>query len=261
MVPAGGSRTIRLTLAYDGADFHGWQTQPGLRTVQEEIEGVLRRLVRHPVALVGASRTDAGVHARGQVAHFVTDCLIPTDRLGRALADRLPQDIALVRAEEAAPGFHATRDARAKLYRYRIFASKRRPTEELVQRYVWHVWHPLEMERLRDAARRWIGRHDFAGFATKGSPRQTTVRTIFRCEISREYDEIRIDVEGDGFLYNQVRNMVGTLYEIGRGHWPAERIDRILASKDRRDAGTTAPAQGLCLHWVRYSSDGGESQA
>jgi tRNA pseudouridine38-40 synthase len=245
-------QNLRLVLAYDGTDFHGWQRQAGLRTVQGDVEAVLRRILRHPLHVHGASRTDAGVHARGQVANVVTSANIPVERLARAIGDRLPPDTALVRATCVPLEFHASRDARGKLYRYRIFNARRRPVIELAQRYVWHVWYPLDLERLQAAAALLVGKHDFAAFATSGTPRRTTVRTVHALRVYRRCDTVWFDVAGDGFLYNQVRNMVGTLVEVGRGHWAPERVAAILASGKRSEAGPTAPPQGLCLQWVRY---------
>ena len=244
--------TLKLTLAYDGAAFHGWQRQAGVRTVQEDVETVARRVLREPVHVVGASRTDSGVHAAGQVAHVLTESQIPAQRAQRALADRLPVDLTVVHIAHAPDGFHATRDARGKLYRYRIAAGRRKPVERFHQDHVWRVFVPLDVDRMRAAARRLQGTHDFAGFANAGSPRETTVRTVRRIFVRVVGGEFWIDVEGDGFLYNQVRIMVGTLVEIGRGHWPPERIDEIIAACDRSRAGPTAPPEGLCLQWVRY---------
>jgi len=246
-------RKIRLTIAYDGADFHGWQRQPGRRTVQGALEDSLRRVLREPINLRGASRTDAGVHARGQVAHFTTSASIPLDRLALAVTHRLPPDLTIVRASPAPEDFDASRDAIGKLYRYRIFHSERRPVERLSQRFTWHIWRALDFPRLRAAAAEMTGRRDFAGFASRGSPRQTTVRTVRRIDVSRAGPELILDVEGDGFLYNQVRNMIGTLIEIGRGHWPVSRVREILDARDRTLAGPTAPACGLTLEWVRYA--------
>lgn len=245
-------RNFRLVLAYDGTDFHGWQRQAGVRTVQAEVENVLRRLLRSPVDLAGASRTDAGVHARGQVASVRTAAPFPVERLRPALAARLPPDIALLHAAEVPLEFHARRAARSKLYRYRIFDGPARPAGLLAQRYTWHVRFPLDPDRMRAAAAAFVGRHDFAALAGAGCPRTTTVRTVSRVEIRRRAREIVIDVEGDGFLYHQVRNMVGTLVEVGRGHWDPQRVPEILAAGDRTLAGPTAPPQGLCLQWVRY---------
>jgi len=209
-------------------------------------------VVRHPVALLAASRTDAGVHARGQVVNFLTNSSIDTPRITAAISHRLPEDIALVRATEVPPEFHATRAARGKLYRYRVHAQAWRPVETGATRMAWHVWFPLDVEKMRLAAAQLIGTHDFAAFATAGCQRQTTVRTIRHLEVRRRFEQIQFDVEGDGFLYNQVRNMVGTLTEVGRGHWPVACIPEILESRSRARAGPTAPAYGLCLEWVRY---------
>jgi tRNA pseudouridine38-40 synthase len=245
-------RKIKLVLAYDGTDFHGWQRQAGVRTVQQELEDVLRRLLRHPLDVDGASRTDAGVHARGQVAAVRTTAPIPVENFTRAAGDRLPADMALLQVSLAAPDFHPSREARGKLYRYRIFNTEQRPVAELASRYAWHVHYPLDLDRLRAGAAYLVGTHDFAGFASQGSPRASTTRTIYRVGICRQLHEVLIDVEGDGFLYNQVRNMVGTLVEIGRGRWPPERVPEVLIARDRRLAGPTAPPHGLCLQWVRY---------
>lgn len=247
-------RTLRLTLAYDGAPYHGWQRQVIQPTVQQTVEDVLRRLLRHPLEVVGASRTDAGVHARGQVAHVRTHSTIPLANIRRALSDRLPESIALVNAEEADPRFDAISDARSKLYRYTIYSADAPPSLHQLLGRAWHVWYTLDLERLRDAARRLVGRHDFIGFASQGAPRRTTVRTIRSAQVAARCHALLIDFEGDGFLYNQIRNMVGTLIEIARGHWPPERIDEILAARDRRLAGPTAPACGLCLQWIRYDA-------
>lgn len=245
-------RNVRLLIAYDGTDFHGWQHQPGLRTVQESIQQAIRRVARHQVSLIGSGRTDAGVHARGQVANFETTCEIPCDNLRKAIGSRLPKDISIIRADEVPAGFRSTFDAVSKLYRYRIHNAPGRPVEDLAQRYCYHFWHPLDDDAMRRAAALLVGTHDFAAFASKGSERESTVRTVLRIEVYRRYEDVFVDVEGKGFLYNQVRNMVGTLIEIGRGHWPPPYAGEILASRDRSTAGPTAPARGLCLQWVKY---------
>lgn len=245
-------RRFRLVLAYDGADFSGWQRQIGVRTVQQQVEHTIARIVWHHVAVTGASRTDSGVHARGQVAHFDTTCDIPDDRLRYVIGARLPEDITLLDLRRIAPTFHAIRDAVDKLYRYRIFNATPNAVRGMADRHAWHVWHPLDLDLLRDAASRLVGKHDFAGFAGRGSPRDNTVRTIFRFDVRPRFEELQLDVLGNGFLFKQVRNMVGTLVEIARGHWPPERIDEILSSRDRTHAGPTAPPQGLCLEWIRY---------
>ncbi len=246
-------RNVRLILAYDGTDFHGWQRQERVRTAQGALEDVLRRVLRHPLGVCGASRTDTGVHARGQVATVRTTSPVPTENLARAVGHHLPADLALRHVREVPADFHPGRDAVSKLYRYRIYNADQRPVVDLAARYTWHVWYPLDLEMLRAAAAALVGRHDFAGFQSQGSPRASTVRTIHRMHVERRGREVWIDVEGDGFLYNQVRNMVGTLVEIGRGRWPVTRVSEILAQCDRTLAGPTAPPQGLCLQWVRYA--------
>ena len=245
-------RNIKLTIAYDGTDFHGWQFQPGLRTVQGEIETAAKRVCGHPLTISGASRTDAGVHARGQTATFLDQSGIPVANMVRAIGHRLPLDISIVHACQVPLDLHASRSARSKLYRYHIHNSDHRPVEAMRQRYARHLWLRLDLDRVRSAAAKLVGEHDFAGMASQGSPRASTVRTLQRIGVRRVFDEVLIDFEGGGFLYNQVRNMVGTLIEIGRGHWPIERIDEILEARDRSLAGPTAPASGLCLQWVKY---------
>ena len=245
-------RNIRLVIAYDGTEYHGWQAQHGLLTIQGLIEQATRRVVRHQVCVVGSGRTDARVHAAGQVAHLRTECRIPTFNLLRAIGTRLPKDISLIDARDVSPAFHARRSATSKLYRYRIHAAPSRPVSRTAQRYVYHFWNPLNLDRMQAAARHFVGTLDFSAMATKGCERETTVRTVLRCDLHRRLDEIRIDVEGKGFLYNQVRNMVGTLVEVGRGRWEPDHVKEILQSKDRSQAGPTAPARGLCLQWVKY---------
>lgn len=248
-----GQRTIKMVIAYDGTDFCGWQRQPGQRTVQDEIEQVLRRVVRHPLSIHGAGRTDSGVHAAGQVAHLLTTATIPAFNLLRAVRSRLPEDISLVRVTEVPAAFHATQSAVSKLYRYRIWNDRTKPVEHLLQRYTHHYWKDLDVSKMQEAARCFLGHQDFAAMGSKGGkPRRTTWRTVFRCDVYRHYREVRIDVEGSGFLYNMVRNMVGTLIEVGRGYRPPEWVLEVLASKDRSNAGQTSPPNGLCMQWVKY---------
>ncbi len=245
-------RTLALWTAYDGTEFHGWQDQLELRTVQSVMQEALRRVVRHPVNLAGSGRTDAGVHAAGHVSSFVTTCDMEVERLRHSIGSRLPKDLSLIAVRRVHPDFQATRSAVSKLYRYRIHNAVGRPVEGRTQRYTYHFWEPLDVERMRLAARHFIGEQDFAAMASRGNVRETTVRTVLRCDVERHLDEIRIDVEGTGFLYKQVRTMVGTLMYAGRGQWEPDRVADILAGKDRAAAGPTAPARGLCLQWVRY---------
>lgn len=245
-------RTIRLLVAYDGTGFHGWQFQPEIRTVQGVIEEALRRVVRHPVDLAGSGRTDAGVHAAGHVSHFVTSNTLEPGRLRHAIGSRLPPDVSILALHEVHPDFHARRSAISKLYRYRIHNVSARPVEHKTHRYSYHHWQPLDLDRMRSAARCFVGEMDFSAMAATGCVRESMVRTILRCEVERHMDEIRIDVEGTGFLYKQVRTMAGTLLDVGRGSIEPDRVVDILRSGDRTQAGPSLPARGLCLRWVRY---------
>ncbi len=245
-------RNIKLVVAYNGAAYHGWQRQAdGIETVQEHIENVAGRLMRHPVIVFGAGRTDAGVHAAGQVANFyTTNFSIPLKGMRRAMNSRLPRDIAIRSATEVPESFHASRSAVGKTYHYRLYVAPTRPVE--LHKLVYHYWRPLDIEPMQDAARRLVGEHDFRGFASSAEDRETTVRTIYRCEVCQDGPEVQVSVQGNGFLYNMVRNIVGTLIEVGRGHWEPARIDKIIASCDRHDAGPTAPPDGLSLMCVHY---------
>jgi len=245
-------RNIKLVIAYDGTDYHGWQRQPSTRTVQGQIEQAARRVLRHQVEVIGSGRTDAGVHAAGQVANFTTTNNIPTGGIRPAIGSHLPKDVTLIHVAEVSGTFNATRSSRGKLYRYRVHNASGRPVERHAQRYTYHFWQTLEIASMREAARHMIGQLDFAAMASKGSPRDSTIRTVDAIRIERRYDEIRFDVFGRGFLYNQVRNMVGTLIEVGRGRWSPQYVGEIMAGGDRSRAGPTAPARGLCLQWVRY---------
>ncbi|RPI59522.1 MAG: tRNA pseudouridine(38-40) synthase TruA [Planctomycetaceae bacterium] len=245
-------RNIKLVIAYNGANYHGWQRQAeGFDTIQLHIERTAGRIVRHPVTIWGASRTDAGVHAEGQVANFLTTNLaIPLQGLRRAMNSHLPRDIVVRSAVDAPADFRAGWSAKGKTYRYRIYVSPARSA--MLAGKVYHYWRLLDVEAMQDAAARLIGPHDFRGFATSLEDRENTVRTIYRCEVSETDGEILIHVQGNGFLYNMVRNIVGTLIDIGRGHWSPDRIDLIFKSLNRSDAGPTAPPDGLSLMCVHY---------
>lgn len=244
-------RNIKLIIAYDGSAYHGWQIQTAdLPTVQAVLKDAIQHVVRHPIDLKGASRTDAGVHADGQVANFQTDCAIPVDRLRLAINSRCPQDIYIRQADEVPLDFHAGFAAKSKLYRYRVYNSSDKPVH-LINK-VYHYWRDLDVEKMSQAAQLLLGKHDFAGFASSSDRRGSTERTLFRCDVYRQDKEVIFEIEGDGFLYNMVRNIVGTLLEIGRGHWSIERIDHILTTRDRQNAGPTTPAPALTLMWVKY---------
>ena len=248
-------RNVRLLVSYDGTDFHGWQFQPGLRTVEGVLRDVVTSVVRHPVNLIASGRTDAGVHATGQVVNFKTSSAVQDHRIGRAVQSRLPADVSVHAPRDVRRQFHATHSALSKLYRYRIHNAPSRPVVVANLRYAFHYWHALDLERMSQAAAHFVGTHDFTSMTPLCCVRETMVRTIYRCDVHRRLDEIQIDVEGSGFLYRQVRNMVGTLIEVGRGRWPPDSIADILSAKDRSQAGPTAPAMGLSLEWVRYPAD------
>ena len=252
-VPEAPRRNIKMVVAYHGAAYHGWQRQAaGVDTVQERIEHAAARVVQHPVTLHGAGRTDAGVHACGQVANFhSTNFTIPLTGLRKAINSRLPNDIVIVSAAEAPDDFHASRSAVGKTYRYRIPVGPTRPVA--LHGQVYHYWRPLDADRMALGALRLVGTHDFRGLATSSEQRENTVRTIFSCQVEKAADEILVTVQGNGFLYNMVRNIVGTLMEIGRGRWEPQQVDLILSSCDRCNAGPTAPPDGLSLVCVHYA--------
>jgi tRNA pseudouridine38-40 synthase len=248
-------RNIKLTIAYDGTEYHGWQIQPGLRTIQGVLTAAIQDLIDAEVRLFGASRTDAGVSALGQVGLVQIDSPIPTENLARAITDKLPSDIAVAEAVQVAEGFDLMGAVKSKLYRYTIFTGRARPVLEI--RHCWHLPAKLDITAMAEAAKLLVGKKDFKSFASAADKREETVRTIFRCDVTRgqasENDWIYVDAEGDGFLYNMVRNIVGTLVEVGVGRWRPEKINEILQAKDRTAAGRLAPAQGLCLMWIKYA--------
>ena len=253
--PPAGARRYKLLIAYDGSGFHGWQKQeppdaPALRTVQGVMHDALVRLFKQPINLVGASRTDSGVHAHGQVAHFDAESRVPVERMAMAINSRLPDDIEVLEATQADPAFDAIRCAVTKQYTYTIHNTEHRPLG--LRHMVYHYWQPLDAERMNAAARRLVGEHDFEGFSAAGHGRETTRRTIHRCDVNRDGGRVVITVEGNGFLWNMVRIIAGTLVEVGRGHFEPTRIDKILSTTDRQLAGPTLPPNGLCLEWIKH---------
>lgn len=257
-------RNILLTIQYDGTEFFGWQRQPAVRTVQGEVEKALSVLCGKPVEINGTSRTDAGVHALGQRASFCGEFGIPTERIAAAASNLLAAssgkgkacgDVRILKAEEMPPDFHARFSAVGKTYRYRICFGG---IPSVFQRnYCYHLGKKPDVSAMRKAASYILGTHDFACFqAAGGTPRETTVRTVYGLSVSEPCDgEICIEITGDGFLYNMVRIIVGTLVEIGRGRRAAEEIPQIIASADRRRAGHTAPPQGLYLAEIYYDEE------
>jgi tRNA pseudouridine38-40 synthase len=244
-------RNIRLVLSYDGTDFYGWQTQPARRTMQETLENAIAALTGEPRVRVNASgRTDTGVHAVGQVVNFHTEAKYPPDVLLRAINARLPQDIVIRAADEVPADFDANRHAVRKLYRYLIHDG---PVPDLfMRRYCHHTRHRLDAAAMARAAEPLRGTHDFRCFESEWPNRASSVRTITHLTINRYADWIWLDVEADGFLYNMVRAIAGTLIQVGRGYWPEAQVADILQAGQRTQAGPTAPAQGLFLMRVTY---------
>ena len=253
-------RNVLLTIEYDGSGFHGWQRQPEVRTVQGELERVLTRVCGVPIDINGTSRTDAGVHALGQRASFKGDFGIPTDRLmlaannllaGGMNSQRGVGDVRIIAAEEVPDDFHARFSSRGKLYRYVI---RNCPDLDVFQRnYCYQVRKPLDIEAMTKAAAYIEGTHDFKCFqAAGGQEKETTVRTIHSLNIRRQSENVIIEVSGDGFLYNMVRIIVGTLTEVGLGKKRPEDVRNIIESRDRQKAGHTAPAEGLYLVEIYY---------
>ena len=245
-------RTLKLTIAYDGTDYAGWQVQrPGKPTIQGTLQEAARNILQEPVHLIGSGRTDAGVHAYGQVAHLRTSDPLPCASLQRALNATVPRDIVVVGLEEAAPQFHARFHATSKRYRYRLVNGP--VVVPFIRRYVHHVPSRLNVAVMRREAARLLGRHDFRSFQNAGRVVADTVRTLSAITIRRKAAELIIEMEADGFLQGMARAIVGTLLEIGRGRLSEGSIRRILLAKDRTAAGPTAPARGLSLLRVSYS--------
>jgi tRNA pseudouridine38-40 synthase len=250
-------RYFKLTIAYDGTDFHGWQIQAEKPTIQGEIVNVLRRLTQEHVYLHGAGRTDAGVHALGQVGSFRTQSGLSAEEFQRALNALLSPAIRIVGSEEVGPDFDARWSARGKIYRYRIYRGKVVPP--MIWRYVLHYPFPLDEEAMRDAAARFTGTHDFASFAAstgseEDDKERSSEREIFSTELARTADdeELVFTVRGRSFLRYMVRKMVGTLLDVGRGRLKPEDIDRLFEIRDRSKSGPTVPPQGLVMVEVQH---------
>jgi len=241
---------LKLTLEYDGARFVGWQAQPDGRSVQEELEKGIGRLCGERVRVTGAGRTDAGVHARGQVASLRAPRELPLKAWTAGLNALLPEDLSCVQAEPAPEGFDARRWARGKRYVYGILQTAVR--SPLQRGRAWEIRRPLDVEAMRRAAPALLGRHDFSALRAADCPAHTAVREIRRLEIERSGPRIAVTVEATAFLKHMVRNIVGTLVEVGHGRRPADSLPALLAGRDRTKAGPTAPAHGLVLEEVFY---------
>lgn len=250
-------RFFKLTLAYDGAAYAGWQWQPNLPTIQGALEAALLQVTGEPIRAIASGRTDTGVHALGQVVSFKAQTGLPSEVLCKAINANLPDDVLALDVREAPEGFHAIRDALGKRYRYVIQDGPRR--DLFARAYSWHIRQRLDEQAMRRAAEPLSGTHDYRSFETAGSQRLTSVRTVRQILVERLFvdlsERVVIEVEADGFLYNMVRNMVGTLVEVGRGRRPESWPGEVLAACDRRLAGMAAPPQGLFLVRVDYGEE------
>jgi tRNA pseudouridine38-40 synthase len=249
-------RTLKIILAYDGTDFSGWQIQPSAETIQGTLATAIGRVTGEKVLPQGSGRTDAGVHALGQVASFAVESPIPCANLRIALNDGLPPSIRILEVSEAEPGFHARKSAKRKTYRYRIYRADICPP--FLAHYVWHHPYPLDERAMQDGAPFVLGEHDFTSFAAVDPERGredeglSNLRTIFASQWERQGEELIYTVQGSGFLHHMVRNLVGTFLLIGKGSQSAKDIDRILVARSRSAAGATVPASGLYLVNVEY---------
>jgi len=249
-------RTIKLTIEYDGTDFNGWQVQSqGNRTVQGEIEKALQTILKKKVRVYGSGRTDSGVHALGQVAHFKTSSTIPADAICRALNVNLPRDVAILQAEDVKRDFHAQFDAKRKVYRYTIL-NRQKPCA-VNRRFCTHIPYALNVSAMRRGAKDLIGQHDFRSFVAsdpaKCGKEGSTIRRIYRADLKKRGMYIVFEIEANGFLYKMVRNIVGTLIAIGARQCSSFSMQNIITAKNRTMAGDTALPQGLCLMEVKYA--------
>ena len=247
-------RYLKLTIAYDGTDYVGWQVQPTGVSVQQRLQEAWHNVTQDSIRIIASGRTDSGVHALGQVCSLATVSALPTERIQAALNANLPEDIRVRTVNEAPVNFHAIRDARFKTYRYQLQIG---PLVDLfARRYCWFVRGQLDAVAMHNAAQHLIGTHDYSSFEATGAPREDSVRTITQLDIlarsEREFDFIDVEVTADGFLYNMVRNIVGTLVVVGQGKHTHDWVAKVLAGQDRTQAGATAPAHGLFLVSVKY---------
>jgi tRNA pseudouridine38-40 synthase len=252
-------RNFKLTIRYDGTEFFGWQTQPDKRTVQETVEKAVAEITQEPRVRVNCSgRTDSGVHAVGQVANVYLATKLSCETLLKAINAKLPDDVSLREVVEVPQSFCANKDAVRKTYRYVV--QDGRVQDPFMRKYAWFVRQNLDVDAMGRASRCLVGRHDFRCFETEWPNRLTSVRTITHLAVNRFGDFLWIDVEADGFLYNMVRAIAGSLVQVGRGFWPQTQIAEVLHAMDRRLAGPTAPPEGLFLMRVTYRESGAGSQ-
>ena len=244
-------RNIRITIEYDGKNFAGWQAQPNKESIQQSIEDSIFEITGERVELVGSGRTDAGVHALGQVANFHTNSKIEIEKVPYAINSKLPKSIVVHKAEEVEDRFHSRYNCKQKTYRYVINNSE---FPSALNRYrEYHMPYKLDFDEMKEAIKKFEGEHDFKAFKSSGGKdKKTTVRTLTRCEIKKEGTKIIIELTGNGFLYNMVRIISGTIVDVGLGKIKASEISGIIESKDRRKAGKTLPPHGLYLVEVKY---------
>lgn len=245
-------KRIMLTVAYDGTNYCGWQMQPNGVTIEAELNRHLTRLLREPIRVSGASRTDSGVHALGNLCVFDTETRIPADKICYAVNQSLPPDIVVQKSQEVPSSFHPRKWDSVKTYEYTIYNQKL--PNPVLRLYSYFVYRPLDVERMRQGAAFLVGEHDFQSFCSAGSQVETTVRTVYGLDVEQQGPVIRLRITGSGFLYNMVRIIAGTLLRVGSGFWPPEMVREILEKKDRGAAGPTAPAQGLCLMEIRLKN-------
>jgi tRNA pseudouridine38-40 synthase len=244
-------QNLKFTVRYDGTEFYGWQTQPGFRTVQETVEKAISTITCEPrIRINGSGRTDSGVHAMAQTFNVYTENKLPLDILVKAINSQLPDDVVLLDCCVVGQAFDANKDAVAKRYRYCI--NDTRIPDPFLRWYAYQPRRNVDHERMHSAGQVLVGRHDFRCFETEWPNRMTSIRTIQDITVTRHDNQVWIEAQADGFLYNMMRSIAGTLYHIGRGYWPVEKMHDILVGMDRREAGPTAPPQGLFLMWVRY---------
>ena len=243
-------KRIMLTVAYDGTQYHGWQIQPNVVTVESVLNDTLSDLLKEDIHVIGASRTDTGVHALGNIAVFDTEARMPGNKISYALNQRLPQDIRIQDSREVPSNFHPRHCNSRKTYEYRIL-NREFPLPTL-RLYAHFTYVPLDVEKMQKAADYLVGEHDFKSFCSVNTVAETTVRTLYSLKVSKDGDMITIRVTGSGFLYNMVRIIAGTLMEVGRGNLEPEQIPQILSALDRQKAGPTAPACGLTLYAYEF---------